>query len=81
MNKNLEELNELNENDYKNLRLQDVVMYYIAPILEGFEKRIKGLEKHNLEYHEINETGGVTKIKLVGLAQAKKRKSRIAWQK
>ncbi|GAH52560.1 unnamed protein product [marine sediment metagenome] len=44
MSKNLEELKELNENDYKGLRLQDVVMYYVIPVLEGFEKRLKKIE-------------------------------------
>ena len=44
MSKYLEELNELNEDDYKGLRLQDVVMYYIIPVLEGFEKRLKTVE-------------------------------------
>ena len=34
-------------------------------ILEGFEKRIKELEKHNLEYHGINETGGINNIKII----------------
>lgn len=46
MSKNLEELKELNENekDFKNLRLQDFVMYYLIPVLEDFEKRLKTVE-------------------------------------
>jgi len=44
MSKNLEELRELNEDDYKGLRLQDVVMYYIIPILEDFKERLKTVE-------------------------------------
>ena len=44
MNKNLEELEELNEKDFKDLRLQDFVMYYLTPILEDFKKRLKIIE-------------------------------------
>jgi len=46
MNKNLEELKELaeNEKDFKSLRSQDFVIYYIVPVLEGFEKRLKIVE-------------------------------------
>jgi len=44
MSKNLEELKELNEKDFKSLRLQDFVMYYLTPILEDFEKRLKTIE-------------------------------------
>ncbi len=37
-------------------------------ILEGFEKRLTELEKfkfNTLGYHEINETGGSNKIKII----------------
>jgi len=44
MSKNLKDLNELNEDDYKGLRLQDIVIYYITPILEEQEKRLKTVE-------------------------------------
>ena len=44
MSKNLKDLNELNEDDYKGLRLQDVVIYYITPILEEQEERLKKIE-------------------------------------
>ena len=44
MSKNLKDLNELNEDDYKNLRFQDIVIYYITPVLEDFEKRLKKVE-------------------------------------
>jgi len=44
MSKNLEELNELDEDDYKGLGLQDIVMYYLIPILEDFEKRLATVE-------------------------------------
>jgi len=67
MSKNLEELKELNEKDFKSLRLQDFVMYYFTPILEDFEKRLEAIEKDKgnlLECHEINETGGVTNINI-----------------
>ena len=44
MSKNLEELKELNEEDLKGLRLQDVVMYYLVPVLEDQENRLKKIE-------------------------------------
>lgn len=46
MNKNLEELKELveDEKDFKSLRTQDFVIYYLIPVLEGFEKRLKVIE-------------------------------------
>jgi len=70
MNKNLEELKELaeNEKDFKSLRLQDFVIYYLIPVLEDFKKRLEAIKKDKgdlLEYHEINETGGVINIKII----------------
>jgi len=70
MSKNLEELKELveDEKDFKSLRLQDFVMYYLIPVLEDFEKRLTELEKDRtniLEHYEINETGGVDNIKII----------------
>ncbi|MBA7589103.1 hypothetical protein ES708_31178 [subsurface metagenome] len=62
MSKNLEELKELNEDDYKGLRSQDVVMYYITPILEGFDKRLKAIETELGIYTE----GEIKKIKVGG---------------
>jgi len=44
MSKNLKDLNELNEDDYKGLRSQDIIIYYILPVLEDFEKRLKTVE-------------------------------------
>lgn len=46
MNKNLEELKELSENerDFKSIRVQDFVIYYLIPVLEDFEKRLKIVE-------------------------------------
>jgi len=46
MNKDLEELKELveDEKDFKSLRLQDFVMYYLIPVLVDFEKRLKKVE-------------------------------------
>ncbi len=71
MNKNLEELKEISENekDFKSLRLQDFVIYYLTPILEDFEKRLTELEKFKFNctgYYEINETGGSDEIKIGG---------------
>lgn len=47
MSKNLEELKEITENEenFKSLRLQDFVLYYLVPVLEDFEKQISKLTK------------------------------------
>ena len=70
MSKDLEELKEVSENEenFRSLRLQDFVIYYIVPVLEDFEKRLIELEKDKtniLEHHEINETGGIDNIKII----------------
>ena len=46
MSKDLGELKELaeEEKDFKSLRTQDFVIYYLIPVLEGFEKRLKRIE-------------------------------------
>ena len=46
MSKNLEELKEVSENEknFRSLRLQDFVIYYLIPPLEDFEKRLKTVE-------------------------------------
>lgn len=62
MNKNLKDLSELNENDYKGLRLQDVVIYYVIPILEDFEERLKKVEAELGIYTEEE----IKKIKVGG---------------
>lgn len=41
------------------------VLITIREILKSYDRRFKELEKHNLEYHEINETGGANNIKIV----------------
>jgi len=41
------------------------VLFAICRILKSYDKRIKELEGHNLEHHEINETGGINKIKII----------------
>ena len=46
MSKNLEELKKVRKNVGVNMQLP---MSYLIPILENFEKRIKELEKHNLD--------------------------------
>lgn len=50
------------------------VLLCIREIFRSHDEQFKRLEKRNLELREINETGGATKIKLVGLIQTKKRK-------
>ena len=44
MSKNLDELKELaeSEKDFNSLRLQDLILYYIIPVLEDLEKKTKG---------------------------------------
>ena len=46
MNKKLKELKELaeEEKDFKSVRTQDFVIYYLIPVLEGFEGRLKTIE-------------------------------------
>jgi len=45
MSKNLEELKEQNEDKFfEGLGLQIFIGYYLVPILEGFEKRLKTIE-------------------------------------
>ena len=47
MNKNIDDLKELTESekDFNSVRLQDLVLYYIIPIFEDFEKRLTELRK------------------------------------
>lgn len=65
MSKNLEDLNKLNEDDYKSLRLQDVIIYYIIPVLENQEKRLKTVEAELGIYTEEE----IKKIKVGGTDQ------------
>lgn len=69
MNKNLEELIDYKNGKYDYLPSK---MYHlfndIIEVLEGFEKRLEELEKYKkniLEYHEINQSGGINNIKIV----------------
>ncbi|GAI45681.1 unnamed protein product, partial [marine sediment metagenome] len=41
------------------------VLSAISRILKSYDRRFKELEKYNLEYHGINETGGINNIKIV----------------
>lgn len=57
MNKNLEELKQISEDekDFKSLRLQYFVIYYLIPVLEDFGKQIETLSKKvkKLEQKEV----------------------------
>jgi len=50
------------------------VLSAISRILKDHDERFKELEKYNLEYHGINETGGMNNIKIVLDNPNKKRK-------
>lgn len=41
------------------------ILFSIREIFKSYDEQFKELEKHNLECHEINETGGVNNIKIV----------------
>ena len=45
----------------------------IIGVLTDHEKRLEELEKHNLEYHGINESGGITNIKIIRTGKIKKK--------
>lgn len=64
MSKNLEELKEISENekDFKSLRLQDFVIYYVTPVLVDFEERLKRIEDELGIYTEKE----IKKIKVGG---------------
>ena len=66
MSKNLEDLIKAKENFRPEMQIP---MDFLIPVLEDFDKRLTELEKfkvNTLGYYEINETGGVNNIKVVG---------------
>lgn len=42
------------------------ILFSIREIFRIYGERFKELEKYNLEHQEINETGGINKIKIGG---------------
>ena len=42
-----------------------IVNKNIIRVLTDHEKRLEKLEKNTLEYQEINETGGLNKVKII----------------
>jgi len=51
----------------RNLELAALASIFISikEIFKIYDKKFKELEENNLEHHEINETGGVNKIKII----------------
>lgn len=41
------------------------ILIHIKRIFKSHDEQFKKLEKHNLEYHGINESGGINNIKII----------------